>query len=96
MKILLILDPLKELNVKYDSSLAMIRNLTARGHACYFTDAKELFVDQGRVGTRSHGIRPKNKTLHFHVGSSKVSLLKEFDIVGTYYGWYKSNCISRL
>jgi len=81
MKILLILDPLKELNVQYDSSLAMIRNFTARGHTCFFTDAKELFADQGKIGTQSSLIQPKKDSLLFNIGTAKASEFKDFDVV---------------
>ncbi len=81
MKILFILDPLKELNVHYDSSLAMIRNFTARGHTCFFTNAQDIFIHQDRVSTRAGSIRPKKNSLQFETGALKVIALKNFDTV---------------
>ena len=81
MKILFILDPLKQLNVSYDSSLAMVRTLTKRGHTCYFADTPNIFVEKGRVQTHFCRITPHAPSLQFKVGLQKTGALDFFDAV---------------
>ena len=82
MKILFILDPLKQLNVSYDSSLAMIRTFTKRGHACYFSNAADLFTTQNCVKTHHQSIQPRFKSLDFKIGKlTATTPLKNFDVV---------------
>lgn len=82
MKILFILDPLKQLNMSYDSSLAMIRAFTKQGHACYFSNAADLFTTQNCVKTHYQSIKPIFKALHFKIGKLTVPTpLKKFDVV---------------
>lgn len=81
MKLLFILDPLKELNVSYDSSLAMIRTFTRRGHSCFFSVTSDLFFDESQVKTHFRSITPEKKSLTFTEGSRQTEPLKNFDVV---------------
>lgn len=81
MKILLILDPLKNLNVNYDTSLAMVRTFTKRGHLCYFADAPDLFVVNGNARAKIRPIYPEKESLHFKVGAFSVRELNSFDAI---------------
>lgn len=83
MKILFILDPLDRLNVEYDSSLAMIRNFTNRGHHCFFADASDLFTDLDQTQALCRRIFPKKRSLSFAVGKREIASLKIFDAVLT-------------
>jgi len=81
MKILFILDPLKQLNVHYDSSLAMIRTFTRRGHSCFFAEASDLFADSDRVQAVCGRMIPKRNSLFFDIGTKKTTSLKFFHAV---------------
>ncbi len=81
MKILFILDPLKELNVHYDSSLEMIRTFTRMGHTCYFGLAGDLFALNGHAFISSRKIQPKPGSLHFKLGAKSKSNLHTFNAV---------------
>jgi len=81
VKILFILDPLKELNVHYDSSLEMVRTFTRMGHTCYFALAKDLIALNGHAFASSRRIQPKARSLHFKLGLQSKSNLKAFEAV---------------
>ncbi len=81
MKILLILDPLRKLNISYDSSLAMIRTFTKRGHSCYFSDTPDLFFTDNQVEAHYQSIKPISGSLKFTAGKRRRGLLKDFDAV---------------
>lgn len=81
MKILFILDPLKELNVGYDSSLAMIRTFTSMGHTCFFGLAGDLFAMNGHAFISSRKIQPKPGSLHFKLSAKLKSNLRTFSAV---------------
>lgn len=81
MKLLLILDPLKELNVAYDSSLAMVRTFALRGHSCYFAEASDLFFTKDHVKTHFRSIIPRKNSPKFVSGARKTSPLERFDAV---------------
>ncbi len=81
MKILLILDPLNRLNVSYDSSLAMIRAFTKRGHTCFFADVPDLFINDASVKVHYRGIRPLSNSMKFKTGKVYTTRLKKFDAV---------------
>jgi glutathione synthase len=52
MQILFILDPIASLNIKKDSSYAMMREANARGHQIFITEARDLLVRQHAVEAR--------------------------------------------
>jgi glutathione synthase len=53
MKLAFILDPLASLNPKKDSSIAMMREASRRGHEIYAIGMEGLFVQDGAVGARA-------------------------------------------
>ena len=81
MKILFILDPLKDLNVTYDSSLEMIRVFTRLGHACFFSTAGNLQAFNGEAFAVIQPITPKAKSLHFKLGLKSKKIAGYFDAI---------------
>src|SRR5438093_8401196 len=53
MEILFIIDPLPLLKAYKDTSVAMMRALSARGHALFVTEQREVFWDAGRTMARA-------------------------------------------
>ncbi len=56
MHILFVIDPLPTLKAYKDSSVAIMRNLAARGHRLSFALMDDLFIDQGRVRVSATGM----------------------------------------
>lgn len=57
MHILFVIDPLPTLKAYKDSSVAIMRNLVARGHRLSFALMGDLFIDCGRVRVAATGMR---------------------------------------
>ena len=53
MKIAFVLDPLAELKPRKDSSIAMMREASRRGHEIYALGMADLFVQEGSVAARA-------------------------------------------
>jgi len=81
VKILFILDPLKELNVVYDSSLEMIRIFTRLGHACFFSTADSLCAFNGEAFAVNQPITPKSKSRYFKLGLKSKKTAGYFDAI---------------
>lgn len=81
MKILFILDPLKNLTLHSDTSLELIRVFTRRGHICYFGLASELFALNHETYSDSRIISPKKCSVHFTFTKPARRKLSSFDAV---------------
>src|SRR5690554_3152825 len=49
MRVLFIVDPLPGLKAWKDTSVAMMRAMSARGYQLYFATMQDLFIDHGKV-----------------------------------------------
>ncbi len=81
MKLLFILDPLDGLKTYKDSSVAMMREAVARGHALYVCEQHDVFL-------RNEVVKIKAKTFNFsegenwyELGENRDSLPKDFDAI---------------
>jgi len=81
MKILFILDSLKDLNVAYDSSLEMIRVFTRLGHTCFFSTANSLYAFNGKAFAVNQPITPKAKSRRFKLELKSTKTADYFDAI---------------
>lgn len=84
LSVLLLLDPLSELKVAKDSSVAMMRELAARGHDVWSTTLSELHWLDGEVRARAQLLRlfaPSADGAWFEVIEHAVQPLASFDAV---------------
>ena len=82
MRIAFVVDPLASLKAYKDSSVAMMREPARRGHEVWAFEAREMFVDEGRVRTpaRRLEVGPDNAAWHRIVEEREASVA-EFDRV---------------
>ncbi|PLC52585.1 glutathione synthase [Pollutimonas nitritireducens] len=87
MHVLFVIDPLLSLRAYKDSSVAMMRALTARGHTLSVTHQGDLYIDEGTVKAVTTGITlvdgaDLNGTSWWRErGASSENTLSEFDAV---------------
>ncbi|NLY26641.1 MAG: glutathione synthase [Alcaligenaceae bacterium] len=87
MHVLFIIDPLPSLKAYKDSSVAMMQALVARGHVITVAYQPDLFIEQGVVRARVHGIDlVPGANLHGHAwwqyrDQPREAMLNEFDAV---------------
>jgi glutathione synthase len=81
MKLAFIVDPLEALNPAKDSSIAMMRAATARGHEIYTILRDGLSCRDGQVGASAMPITLTDGAIWYGAGVSKYLSLTEFDAV---------------
>ena len=70
MKLLFILDPYTGLNIKKDTSIAMMREAAARGHELYVCQQHDIHL-------RNEAVRIKTQAFEFSKGVNWYNLAKE-------------------
>lgn len=81
MKLLFILDPYHRLNIKKDTSVAMMQAASARGHALYVCQQHDLFLDNAVVKMHTQGFQLTDEKEWFRLSESETSLPSEFDAI---------------
>jgi glutathione synthase len=88
MHVLFIIDPLPSLKAYKDSSVAMMRALSARGHSLSVAYQPDLFIEEGTVKVESSGLELVDSAdLHGHdwwrlsAEGPRVRAMAEFDAV---------------
>ncbi len=82
LSVLLVVDPLDKLKVAKDSSVAMMRELSARGHKVWATTLPQLHWLDGQVRARVQGLRLQTDPQSwFEVVEAAVQPLAFFDAV---------------
>jgi glutathione synthase len=82
MKIAFACDPLSGFNLKKDSTYAMMREASARGHALYAFGHADMFIRDGRVLTEASRIVLTGETgAWYRVEETAQQSLNEFDVV---------------
>jgi glutathione synthase len=76
MKLAFLVDPLERLKPRKDSSIAMMREATRRGHEVYAFEMHELFVQDGAVlaRTRRLAVRPSGEDWYREAAAEEVPL----------------------
>lgn len=80
MRFLFVLDPLEKLNLKWDTSLAVLRELTSRGHQCFAADAPDFWAEGKKVWVRAAEVVPKfvGNSYRYFLSASKVDPVTQF------------------
>lgn len=81
MKLLFIVDPLDGLKPYKDSSVAMMRAATARGHAVFATEARQLYVKDGITRATCVTLDVRATDDWYRVIETSDCVLKDFDAV---------------
>ena len=82
MRIAFILDPLEGIDTRKDSSFAMMREASSRGHQIHVLLMGDVLLKEGTIQAVSREIRLTGKTpLWFEAGNPRTCPLAEFDVV---------------
>lgn len=91
MKILFVMDRPEALDLRWDSSLLLLRELARRGHQNWVADVTDLGVSNKVLSVKCREVRPRpngyriswpqRRKMAFFISSAKNSPLKTFDLV---------------
>jgi glutathione synthase len=81
MKIALILDPLHELKVHKDTSLAIMREAVVRGHQLYVLEQGDLLLRDGRISLQAQGFQFSRGDVWYDLGEKSTFAAEAFDVV---------------
>jgi glutathione synthase len=81
MKMLLILDPLESLKIHKDSSIAMMREAAARGHALFVCGPHDVLMRQGKVTVKTAALAFANGASWYALGGTAEADMADFDFV---------------
>jgi len=81
MKLLFILDPLTSLKSYKDTSIAIMREATARGHELFVCEQHDIFLQNELVHIQANPFNFKQTENWFDLGVKFTALPKEFDAV---------------
>ncbi len=82
VKLGVVMDPIGSIQVKKDSTLAMLREAQARGWALYYMEQGDLFVRDGRACGVQHALSVHADARHwFDLGAAHAGELAELDVI---------------
>ncbi len=82
MNIAFIIDPLDSLKIYKDSTFAMMREASRRGHTLFVLEQHELFVRDNQVQASNRQLTLTGDESHWYrLGATQISPLQQFDAV---------------
>jgi len=60
------MDPISEVNIKKDSSMAMMLEAQSRGYELYYMEMKDLYLEQGQCRATCHQVKVYNDADHWY------------------------------
>ena len=76
------MDPIENINVKGDSTFAMMLEAKVRGHTLFYYQTKTLALASGILSATGHAIRVRDDFAdHYTLGEEERVSLSEFDVV---------------
>lgn len=82
LKIAVQMDPIQNINIKGDSTFAMMLEAQARGHSLFYYQTKSLALDAGHLYATGHDITVRDEPgNHFRLGAERRVDLGGYDVV---------------
>ncbi|WDE10663.1 glutathione synthase [Thalassomonas haliotis] len=82
IKLGIVMDPISQVKVKKDSSMAMMLEAQTRGYEIYYMEMQDLYLDQGESRAQTHRVRVFNDTEHWYELSDPQDIaISELDAV---------------
>ncbi|WDE06627.1 glutathione synthase [Thalassomonas viridans] len=66
IKLGIVMDPISQVNVKKDSSMAMMLEAQTRGYEIYYMEMQDLYLEQGQSRAQTHKVRVFNDPEHWY------------------------------
>ncbi|MBU2880892.1 glutathione synthase [Psychrosphaera sp. B3R10] len=81
-KLGIVMDPIADINLKKDSSFAMLLQAQARGYELYYFEMNDLFLENGRAYGQARQLTVQNVVGdHFTLAESNDILLSDLDVI---------------
>lgn len=78
----IVMDPIADINLKKDSSFAMLLEAQSRGYELHYFEMGDLFLENGRAYGQSRGLTVKNELgNHYTLAPSQNILLSDLDVI---------------
>jgi glutathione synthase len=82
MRVLVVMDPIERINIKKDSTLAMLWAAKRRGHTLGYALQGDLFIDRGHAFGQIKPLDVFENTSDFYtLGDSKIERLADYDVI---------------
>ncbi len=82
IKLGIVMDPIGQINVKKDSSLAMLLEAQSRGYQLYYMEMQDLYLKNGRVHATMKSLQVQNDTESWYqFGEQWDTPLAELDVI---------------
>src|SRR5205809_37180 len=75
------MDPIDKINIKGDSTFAMMLEAQVRGHLLFYYQTKTLALATGILSATGHAIRVRDEAGHYTPGEEERVNLSDFDVV---------------
>lgn len=82
IKLGIVMDPIADINLKKDSSFAMLLEAQSRGYELFYLEMDDLFLDNGRAYGQMRSLAVRNiQGDHYTLGETEDKLLSELDVI---------------
>lgn len=82
IKLGILMDPIKDINIKKDSSFAMLMEAQARGYEMYYLEMNDLYLEHGHTYARVAQVTVKNDPNDFYqLGEFQEIRLSDLDVL---------------
>lgn len=82
MRVLVVMDPIEHINIKKDSTIAMLWVAQRRGHELGYVLQNDLFLNQGKAFGQIAPLQVfENTAEYYQLGEKKVESLASYDVI---------------
>ncbi|AOA59661.1 glutathione synthase [Acinetobacter larvae] len=82
MRVLVVMDPIEQVNLKKDSTMAMLWAAARRGHQLGYVLQQDLYIDQGKAFGLIAPLAVFENTEHYYtLGEKQAQSLASFDVI---------------
>ncbi|MEC7121121.1 MAG: glutathione synthase [Pseudomonadota bacterium] len=82
MRVLVIMDPIERINLKKDSTIAMLWAAARRGHSLSYAEQHDLFIDQGKAFGQIAPLQVFEGTAdYYQLGQRQTESLASYDVI---------------
>lgn len=82
IKLGIVMDPISEINVKKDSSLAMLLEAQKRGYEIHYMEMQDLYLEQGESRAQTHKLKVYDDVDHWYdLFDPQEIALKDLDVI---------------
>ena len=82
MRVLVVMDPIEQVNLKKDSTMAMLWAATRRGHTLSYALQYDLYIDQGKAFGLVAPLQVfEDYKNYYELGEKSAQSLADFDVI---------------